>query len=115
MAAGTVEAFLQGRMNEARIDRNRDLLCAYRRRWEKRAPEIDLITGTYFGPITGVPVAQRLLASMLGEWGSLRQASVELLRHFGETPLGHHRIHGWARAPRGSVDPLRKPPIEDSS
>ncbi len=114
MAADTVEAFLKDRVNEAGIAQKWDLLCAYRRRWEQRAGEIDRISGTYFGSVTGGSVAQHLLESMLAQWKSLRQASVELIRHFGETPLGHHRIHDWARAPRGSVDPLRKPPIEDS-
>ena len=114
MAADTVEAFLKDRVNEAGIAQKWDLLCAYRRRWEQRAGEIDRISGTYFGPVTGGSAAQHLLESMLAQWKSLRQASVELIRHFGETPLGHHRIHDWARAPRGSVDPLRKPPIEDS-
>jgi hypothetical protein len=51
---------------------------------------------------------------MLAEHGDLERVSVNLLDTFGETPLGRYRIHDWARVPRGSVDPLRKPSYLDS-
>lgn len=114
MATDTLQAFLQGRMDEPGIAQHWDLLQACRRRWENRAAGIEAVTGAFFGPAGDEPAPQRLLAAMLAKWGGLRQAGVQLLELFGETPLGRHRIHDWARAPRGSVDPLRKPPIQDS-
>ena len=114
MATDTIEAFLQGRLNEPGVAQHWDLLLGNRRRWERRAPEIEAITGTFFGAAGDEPAPQRLLLAMLSKWKSLEQAGVELLELFGESMLGRYRIHDWARAPRGSVDPLRKPPIQDS-
>jgi hypothetical protein len=110
----TVEAFLQGRMEEPGIARHWDLLFAYRRRWEERAPRIEAVTGLFFGRLDDEPAPTRLFAALLAKWGDLQRASPEMLELFGEALLGHHRIHDWARAPRGSVDPLRKPSIQDS-
>ena len=114
MATDTVEAFLQGRLNEPGIARHWDLLLCHRRRWDGRAPQIEAVTGAFFGPAGDQPAPQRLLAAMLSKWGGLQQAAVRLLDLFGETPLGRYRIHDWARVARGSVDPLRKPPYQDS-
>lgn len=114
MGTQTVEAFLQGRMNEPGIARHWDLLCAYGRRWERRAPEIETVTGAYFGALSDEPSPKRLLHAILSTWKDLQRASVQLLELFGETPLGRYRIHDWARAARGGVDPLRKPPVQDS-
>ena len=116
---GTVmtEAFLTHRFDAPGTDSYRDLLLAYRRRWEQRAPVIETITGAFFAPVVdeSVTAAQRLLKSMLSQWGDLSAASVGLLEDFGEALLGRYRIHDWARVARGSVDPWRKPPIKDSS
>lgn len=101
-------------MNEPGIAQYQDLLAAYRRRWEERAPQIETITGAFFGPLNDEPPPKRLLAAILSLWGDLSMAGVELLKLFGETPLGRYRIHDWARVARGSVDPLRKPPYLDS-
>ena len=114
MAADTIEAFLLGRSDQPDIARNRDLLQANRRQWERRAPEIETVTGAFFGRTCDEPAPQRLLRAMLSKWGDLRRAAVQLLELFGEAPLGRYRVHDWARAPRRSVDWLRKPPIEDS-
>lgn len=114
IVAETVEAFFQQRYAEAGIARHRDLLEVYRQRWNERAPEIERISGGYFGPLNDQPSPKRLLESMLGQWGKLRRASQELLDRFGESLLGVYRIHDWARAPRGSVDPLRKAARLDS-
>ncbi len=114
LAADTIEAFLQGRLDQPDIVRNWDLLQANRRRWERRAPEIEALTGAFFGRAGEEPAPRRLLAAMLSKWGGLQQACVQLLELFGETPLGRYRIHDWARAPRRSVDLLRTPPIQDS-
>lgn len=114
MATDTIEAFLQGRLGEAGIAQNLDLLQANRRQWERRAPEIEAITGAFFGPAGDEAASRRLLDAMLLRWKNLRRAGVELLELFGEALLGRYRIHDWARAPRRSVDPRRKPPVHDS-
>lgn len=115
ISSDTLEAFLQGRMKEKGIAQHRDLLESYRRRWEERAPEIEAVTGAFFGPLSDEPPAQRLLNAMMRQWGNLRQGCVELLETFGEAPLKRYRIHDWARVARGSVDPLRRPRRMDSS
>lgn len=114
MATDTIEAFLLGRMNEPGIAQHQDLLHIYQCRWEERAPRIEAVTGAFFGALSDEPPGKRLLNAMLAKWDDLQRASVRLLELFGETPLGHYRIHDWARAARGSVDPLRKPPYQDS-
>lgn len=114
MGTDTIEAFLQGRLDEPGVAQYWDLLHSYGRRWEQRSPEIEAVTGAFFGPAGDESAPHRLLWAMLSKWGNLQQASVQLLELFGETLLGRYRIHDWARAPRGSVDPLRKPPIQDS-
>jgi hypothetical protein len=114
MATDTIEAFLQGRRNEPGIAQYWDLLQANRRQWERRAAEIEAITGAFFGPAGDEAASQRLLGAMLSRWENLQRAGVELLDLFGEALLGRYRIHEWARAPRRSVDPLRKPSIKDS-
>lgn len=116
MSTRTVEAFLLDKLEEPGIAQHWDLLKAYQRRWEQRAPEIVAITGKYFGyhDARAHPL-QQLLDGLLGKWATLGRASVELLERFGESPLGVYRVHAWARVARGSVDPLRKPPRLDSS
>lgn len=112
-----LEAFLNHRFDEPGIAQHWDLLQANRRCWDRRAPRIEMITGAFFGRIEdeSIPVAQRLLSAMLTKWVDLQRAGGQLLELFGEALLGCYRIHDWARAPRGSVDALRKPPIKDSS
>lgn len=114
IVAETVEAFFEERYGEAGIDRYWDLLVVYRERWEERAPEIERISGGYFGPLNDQGSSKRLLKAMLGKWNRLRRASQELLHRFGESLLGFYPIHDWARKPRGSVDPLRKAARLDS-
>jgi hypothetical protein len=114
MGTATVEAFLQKRMDEPGIAQHWDLLHSYGQRWEQRSPEIEAVTGLFFGPLSDEPPPKRLLGALLSKWGDLQRASVQLLELFGETPLGRYRIHDWARVARGGVDPLRKPPYQDS-
>lgn len=115
VAVETVEAAFLGHMDEPGVQKNRDLLSEYFEKWESRAAEIERVTGNFFGPIGEPPPSDRLLKAMLQPWKTLAEASVQLLEHFGEALLGCYRIHDWARMPRGSVDPRRKPAIQDSS
>ena len=116
VGTGSVEAFLLGEREAPGVARCLDLLQSYRRRWTRRAPQIEAVTGSLFGRgLDKETVGQGLFRGLLDQWGSLACASVRLLADFGESPLGTYRIHAWARVARGSVDPLRKAPRLDSS
>lgn len=109
-----VQSWFAGDRSHAGTAQYESLLKDYQRCWERQCVTLHAMLGGALGRMDPGKLPQQLYRALMAQWGDLAGANVGLLQEFGQSLLGHYRIHDWARVARSAVDGSLKPRWPDT-